>query len=178
MYKLTNGHYLTLQELPNCSSQFHLFIPGNEIPRWFSYWNIGGSVTMQASGLRSDHNFSGFVVCAVLSLPCCTDMSYMEIQCKIEAQEDDYDFSVAIPSFATLESDHLWLAYLPLETFKTKRFQVLTKASFNIFYVGENFWDAAVKMCGVVPIHTEVEDFVYKGQQLRPPIWNPWPFGL
>ncbi|KAH9685389.1 ADP-ribosyl cyclase/cyclic ADP-ribose hydrolase [Citrus sinensis] len=165
-------------ELPICSSQFHLFIPGNEIPRWFSYWNIGGSVTMQASGLRSDHNFSGFVVCAVLSLPCCTDMSYMEIQCKIEAQEDDYDFSVAIPSFATLESDHLWLAYLPRETFKTKRFQVLTKASFNIFYVGENFWDAAVKMCGVVPIHTEVEDFVYKGQQLRPPIWNPWPFEL
>ncbi|ESR45018.1 hypothetical protein CICLE_v10003731mg [Citrus x clementina] len=71
-----------LVELPNCSSQFHLFIPGNEIPRWFSYWNIGGSVTIQASGLRSDHNFSGFAVCAVLSLPCCTDMSYMEINVK------------------------------------------------------------------------------------------------
>ncbi|KAH9685383.1 ADP-ribosyl cyclase/cyclic ADP-ribose hydrolase [Citrus sinensis] len=164
-----------LLEVPNCSSQFHIFLPGNEIPRWFRFRNIGGSVTMRAPRLD---NFIGFAVCAVLSLPRCMDRFYSEIRCKLLWGEDDYKFSVAIPSFTTLESDHLWLAYLPRGTFKTHCFRGLTKASFNIFYMGEEFRNASVKMCGVVPLYTEVEDTVYKGQQLWPPIWNPGPSGL
>ncbi|ESR45533.1 hypothetical protein CICLE_v10000206mg [Citrus x clementina] len=164
-----------LLEVPNCSSQFHIFLPGNEIPRWFRFRNIGGSVTMRAPRLD---NFIGFAVCAVLSLPRCMDRFYSEIQCKLLWGEDDYKFSVAIPSFTTLESDHLWLAYLPQETFKTQCFRGLTKASFNIFYMGEEFRNASVKMCGVVPLYMEVEDTVHKGQQLWPPIWNPGPSGL
>lgn len=105
-----------LLEVPNCSSQFHLFLPGNEIPRWFRFRNIGGSVTMRAPRLD---NFIGFAVCAVLSLPRYMDRIYSEIQCKLLWGEDYYKFSVAIPSFTTLESDHLWLAYLPRKTFKT-----------------------------------------------------------
>ncbi|KAH9685385.1 ADP-ribosyl cyclase/cyclic ADP-ribose hydrolase [Citrus sinensis] len=154
---------------------FHIFLPGNEIPRWFRFRNIGGSVTMRAPRLD---NFIGFAVCAVLSLPRCMDRFYSEIRCKLLWGEDDYKFSVAIPSFTTLESDHLWLAYLPRGTFKTHCFRGLTKASFNIFYMGEEFRNASVKMCGVVPLYTEVEDTVYKGQQLWPPIWNPGPSGL
>lgn len=46
-----NSHHLMLQEVPNCSSQFHIFLPGNEIPRWFRFRNIGGSVTMRAPRL-------------------------------------------------------------------------------------------------------------------------------
>ncbi|KAH9751271.1 ADP-ribosyl cyclase/cyclic ADP-ribose hydrolase [Citrus sinensis] len=164
-----------LLEVPNCSSQFHIFLPGNEIPRWFRFRNIGGSVTMTAPRLD---NFIGFAVCAVLSLPRCMDRFYSEIQCKLLWGEDDYKFSVAIPSFTTLESDHLWLAYLPRETFKTQCFRGLTKASFNIFYMGEEFRNASVKMCGVVSLYMEVEDTVYMGQQLWPPIWNPGPSGL
>lgn len=40
-----------LLEVPNCSFQFHIFLPGNEIPRWFRFRNIGGSVTMRAPRL-------------------------------------------------------------------------------------------------------------------------------
>lgn len=44
--------------------------------------------------------------------------------------------------------------------------------------MGEEFRNTSVKMCGVTPLYLEVEDTIYKEQQLWPPIWNPGPSGL
>ena len=46
-------------------SYYQVIIPGSEIPKWFSYQNVGGSVNLQVPSDLLDNKLMGIAVCAV-----------------------------------------------------------------------------------------------------------------
>ncbi|KAK0603262.1 hypothetical protein LWI29_003105 [Acer saccharum] len=107
----------------NClSDQFHISIPGNEIPEWFSYMSDKNSVKIGLPLNWLNDEFMGIAMCGVFTLDH-KDFVGSEIgaECSMDIMGESYMFYFALHSFTTFESDHLWLAYLPREQFEHDR---------------------------------------------------------
>ncbi|KAK0602127.1 hypothetical protein LWI29_030577 [Acer saccharum] len=100
-----------LQQQVNLSSQFHIRLPGFDIPAWFSCKNDGNSVEIGLPPNWLNDDFMGIAMCGVFepaleNLDCIVGMG-----CIMSIMRNRYHFYFKIPSFTAVESHHLWLAY-------------------------------------------------------------------
>ncbi|KAI9156378.1 hypothetical protein LWI28_005312 [Acer negundo] len=101
-----------LQQPVNLSSQFHIRLPGFDIPEWFSCKNDGNSVEIGLPPDWLNDDFMGIAMCGVFepaleNLDCIAGM-----RCTMSIMRNRYDFYFKIPSFTAVDSHHLWLAYI------------------------------------------------------------------
>ncbi|KAK0602174.1 hypothetical protein LWI29_031049 [Acer saccharum] len=151
-----------LQEISNRSTQFHICLPGNEIPECFKNWREGYELQIGLSPNWFNDEFVGFAVFAVISNP--SNVNEFEVRCSITVKARNYIFGFAIASFTPMQSDHLWLGYLSLEEINKKHSDQRENLSIascihaDFLFVGReyNYWDGnTVKRCGI--------RLVYKG---------------
>ncbi|TXG49765.1 hypothetical protein EZV62_025640 [Acer yangbiense] len=106
-----------LQQPVNLSCQFHILLPGFDIPEWFSCKNDGDSVEIGLPPDWLNDDFMGIAMCGVFepaleNLDCITRMG-----CSVSIMGNRFEFYFKIPSFTAVESHHLWLAYISRVTF-------------------------------------------------------------
>ncbi|KAL5778625.1 hypothetical protein ACOSQ2_009362 [Xanthoceras sorbifolium] len=140
-----------LQEHPN-PFQFHIRLPGSEIPEWFDRWSNACSAEINLSPNWLNDEFIGFAMCAVFAISDHSDE--VEIHCAMTINTCLFKFSFAIPCFTTVESDHLWLAYLSRWMFESgSRDQISTskhvRAHFRIIGRDKKECSSSVKSCGI-----------------------------
>ncbi|KAK0600237.1 hypothetical protein LWI29_012943 [Acer saccharum] len=139
-------------------SQFHIRLPGSDIPEWFDNWSNASSAEISLSPNWLNDEFMGFSVCAVFAI---SDHSDEEIHCAMTIKTGLFKFSFAIPGYTTVDSDHLWLAYLSRCMFESgSRDRLSTskhvRAHFLIIGRDKKEWSTScVKSCGI--------RLVYKG---------------
>ncbi|KAK0592430.1 hypothetical protein LWI29_018944 [Acer saccharum] len=101
-----------LQQPVNPSYQFHIRLPGFDIPEWFSCKNDGNSVEIGLPPDWLNDDFMGIAMCGVFE-PALENLDCsVEMRCNISILTNRYGFYFKIPSFTVVESHHLWLAYI------------------------------------------------------------------
>ncbi|KAK0592821.1 hypothetical protein LWI29_026044 [Acer saccharum] len=101
-----------LQQAVNPSCQFHIRLPGFDIPEWFSCKNDGNSVEIGLPPDWLNDDFMGIAMCGVFE-PALENLDCsVEMECNISILTNRYRFYFKIPSFTAVESHHLWLAYM------------------------------------------------------------------
>ncbi|TXG67401.1 hypothetical protein EZV62_008676 [Acer yangbiense] len=107
------------------SNQFSIYLPGNEIPEWFSYQSLESLINIQVLGNDLvNRKFMGFVICAVLG--CNEYKSRVEhhtlgVRCEFETYYDQIKICEGIRYYIThyrpdrptvfVDSDHMLLGY-------------------------------------------------------------------
>ncbi|KAL5778621.1 hypothetical protein ACOSQ2_009358 [Xanthoceras sorbifolium] len=110
--------YLQQQQLVNRSSLFHIPLPGSEIPEWFSCRSDGKSVGIGLPPNWLNDEFIGIAICGVIAPhPEHLDRSW-SMTCGFSIMRNNYSFCFENPGFTTLESEHLWLAYVSRVNFE------------------------------------------------------------
>ncbi|KAL5843244.1 hypothetical protein ACOSQ4_009202 [Xanthoceras sorbifolium] len=107
-----------LQQQVNLSSQFHIRLPGREIPKWFSYRSDGDSVGIGLPPNWLNDEFMGIAMCGVIALHPEDLNDISSVRCTMSIMKNDYSFYFFIPHFTTFESELLWLAYASREKFE------------------------------------------------------------
>ena len=141
-----------LQEQLYCRS---ILLPGSDIPKWFTFQNIGPSIALQLP----EHcliNLIGFALCAVIDFEHRPSNSRdsLYINCGIHIKmnkAEDLAFNCFLASIRdAIDSDHVILGFSPL--------------GIGGFPVGGgnhntavmvNFFPAKVKCCGVSPVYAD-----------------------
>ncbi|KAH7568383.1 hypothetical protein JRO89_XS07G0284800 [Xanthoceras sorbifolium] len=118
IYVDTNNHDAMLQQQVNLSSQFHIRLPGREIPKWFSYRSDGDSVGIGLPPNWLNDEFMGIAMCGVIALHPEDLNDISSVRCTMSIMKNDYSFYFFIPHFTTFESELLWLAYASREKFE------------------------------------------------------------
>lgn len=139
-----------LQEQLNCPS---ILLPGNEIPTWFTFQNVGHSIALQLP----EHclvNLIGFALCAVIDfkqLPSNSGESFY-INCGIYFKMNKpggLSFNCFLASIRDfIDSDHIILGFNPLGIVG---FPVGVGNHSTTVLI--NFCAANVKCCGVSPVY-------------------------
>ncbi|KAL5776120.1 hypothetical protein ACOSP7_009046 [Xanthoceras sorbifolium] len=151
-----------LQEISNRSTQFHICLPGSEILECFRHWSEGDEVKIGLSPNWFNDEFIGFVVFAVISNP--ANVNEFEVRCSITIKARSYIFGFAISSFTAIQSDHLWLGYLPLEEIKkkdpdhTENLSIASCIHSTFLFIGRgyNYGDGnMVKRCGIRLVYNQ-----------------------
>ncbi|KAK3219245.1 hypothetical protein Dsin_013215 [Dipteronia sinensis] len=163
MLQEISNHDPMLQEPPSFPShQFHIRLPGSEIPGFFCCRREGSSVDGRLPSGWLNDEFMGFAVCAVFALPDHSDD--VEIKGYIATRLGSSNFSFSYRGFTTIDSDHLWLGYLSRDIF---HHNIITTSNggegvfvfFNVSW-GENAFNSLVKRCGVRLVYKQdVENF-------------------
>ncbi|TXG49764.1 hypothetical protein EZV62_025639 [Acer yangbiense] len=97
-----------LQQPVNLSSQFHIRLPGKDIPEWFSCKNDGNSVEIGLPPNWLNDDFMGIAMCGVFE----PALENLDMECVMSILGSRYAFNFRIPCFTAVESHHLWLAYI------------------------------------------------------------------
>ncbi|XP_068316350.1 disease resistance protein RPV1-like [Pyrus communis] len=127
-----NPHYMNLYFIfSNClrlgnhlrQFSFNMSLPGSDIPDWFSQQCTGSSVTARLQ-LNLFHNkLLGFAICAVSNFKsahyCASNLS-VQCFCTFKGNHHEYSSNIYMLDwdFKTdrfLESDHMFLGYVPVE---------------------------------------------------------------
>ncbi|KAL5776122.1 hypothetical protein ACOSP7_009048 [Xanthoceras sorbifolium] len=145
-----------LQEISNRSTQFHICLPGSEIPECFRHWSEGDEIKIGLSPNWFNDEFIGFVVFAVISNP--TNVNEFEVRCSFTMKARTYVFGFAIASFTVMESDHLWLGYVSLEEInkrhsdQSENLSIASCIHAEFLFIGREYtyWNGnTVKRCGI-----------------------------
>ncbi|KAK2637356.1 hypothetical protein Ddye_032148 [Dipteronia dyeriana] len=150
---------------------FHISIPGNETPEWFSSGSSdGNSVKIGLPPNWLNDEFMGIAICGVLTLDH-EDFDGSEIFAvsHMHIMGNHYKFSLALHSFTTFESDHIWLAYLPCEMFELERSLTLESAHMlSHLYPWEYEYDSSnsVLVSASTCIHAGFSVINYQGGHL------------
>ncbi|KAL4632214.1 hypothetical protein ACB092_04G035700 [Castanea dentata] len=143
-YFITDKHYYGQDRLAH-----YIYVPGDEIPKWFSHQNVGASVSLQ---MPSDfcNKLMGIVMCVVfvfyqhspfesfdqLDFEDLGHNKYThKLSCSIEFNNYEI-FGVAngfSEEFGKIELYHLWLQYLPSQFFNEDWEKLLSKSNANGF---------------------------------------------
>ncbi|TXG66084.1 hypothetical protein EZV62_007359 [Acer yangbiense] len=101
-----------LQQPVNPFGQFHIRLPGSEIPEWFKCKSDGNSVKIGLPPNWLNDELMGIAMCGVFA-PAPEDLDPLQsMGCKMFIMRNEYCFCFEMPSFTNFESDHLWLAYV------------------------------------------------------------------
>ncbi|KAK0593199.1 hypothetical protein LWI29_032789 [Acer saccharum] len=107
---------------------FEIYIPGNEIPEWFSCRSDEDSVKIGLPSNWLNDEFMGIAMCGVFT-PDHKDLDGRKyVICCMDIMGNRYLYSGGRHRFTTFESNHLWLNYVPREAFETTRSQTLESA--------------------------------------------------
>lgn len=151
------------QELTN-HSQFHIRLPGSEIPKWFNHWQNDSSISIQLPLRWLSDNFMGFAVCAIFAMPDFPGEISWDICCNLTVKRREFFFNFTIPSFTSIKSDHLWVGYLSRLRFSGPSEWLGTstniQASFKISGKGAKEWNTSVKRCGIRPIYKQDVEYL------------------
>ncbi|KAK0581070.1 hypothetical protein LWI29_009626 [Acer saccharum] len=140
--------------------QFHLHVPGSEIPELFSYWSEGSTITWPPPHCLLNDELIGYCVCAVMSIP---DPSYdVRIQCHVENNAFLYR-----PYSDFKGDDHLWLAYFPNNTLYRNKYGEYDggkgplTARFVIYdFESDEEYYNVVKRCGILPVYKQDVEYL------------------
>ncbi|KAK0581601.1 hypothetical protein LWI29_015790 [Acer saccharum] len=166
-------HWLQIDEIINHDTrfdplygpEFHLQLPGSEIPELFSYWSEGSKIEWLPPHCSLNDELVGFCVCAVMSIP---DCSYdVGIRCSMGGYG-----TYCHPRCNLMGDDHLWLAYFSKNSLYQDNehdFGQGVTAHFEICYI--NDWrkggnkkeynnNNVVKRCGIRPIYKQDVEYL------------------
>ncbi|KAJ4959592.1 hypothetical protein NE237_026703 [Protea cynaroides] len=98
---------------------FNIFLPGSEVPDWFSHWNIGSSVSFEVPPLL-DGRIQGLTVCAIYTAndkpkEFTIDMNGNAPSAIIHNKTKGH-FCESLPIMYTIQDNHqhdLWVAHIP-----------------------------------------------------------------
>ena len=125
------------QEIYKKSVQFHylcafnIMIPGSEIPKWFTHQSVGDTVSAQFTH-QNENKWIGIVVCVVL-MPCPNFRNILD--CEILSNEHRVLLIYVGYSLRSVKinSDHLWMYYIPCQAFRENERAVLAQIDENGF---------------------------------------------
>ncbi|KAL5845954.1 hypothetical protein ACOSQ3_009478 [Xanthoceras sorbifolium] len=100
-----------LQELSFNSAQFHICLPGSEIPGAFRHWSEGSQIRIGLSPNWCNEKLMGIALCAVL--PMVEKLCEYKIYGDICIGSDRFRYMFNIPA-GCIDSDHLWLGYFSI----------------------------------------------------------------
>ncbi|XP_040368728.1 disease resistance protein RPV1-like isoform X2 [Rosa chinensis] len=151
---------------------FQIVIPGNNIPEWFSCWNVGCSLSVPVPADWNNSRFLGFALCAVFALDehhpvdelymdefktfnathhlvCCLKLDGRELE--VYGRQPAFRFS---EEFCQVESDHLWLFYVSCDKYFGTEWwhNICSQVEFLFKTRGPGLY---VKRCGVRLIHEQ-----------------------
>ncbi|KAK3173838.1 hypothetical protein Dsin_032801, partial [Dipteronia sinensis] len=115
-----------LQQPVDLSAQFHIGLPGSEIPRWFGCRSDGNSVDTGLPPNWFSDEFMGIAMCGVFTL----DPDDLKatgpkiIVCTMSITRYTYEYHFTIPDFTTVKSNHLWLVFVPRAKLEPERSDV------------------------------------------------------
>ena len=108
-------------------SRYEMFIPGSEIPGWFSHQITGAEISIQEPSSHLCNEWIGTIVCFVFS-------SHLEfsLSCQFIANGKVMSSTVGFPGRGVgLFSDHIWLFYLLPQYYKEKDIKLLNECEAN-----------------------------------------------
>ncbi|KAK2639785.1 hypothetical protein Ddye_027580 [Dipteronia dyeriana] len=158
-----------LKEQP---TKFGIFLPGTEIPEWFTYQSVGSSVNIPV--LRQDlvnRKLMGFAICAVLGFEEYQNINLeylrVKVDCRFEAYYHFEHFPLSYKSndFSLfIDSDHILLGY---SSFSNK-FDSLSQNLEKLFASANDSVDISfeikdyygVKHYAVHPIYAEPNEII------------------
>ena len=109
-------------------SRYEMFIPGSEIPGWFSHQITGAEISIQEPSSHLCNEWMGFATCVVIC-PHHQVVDYFDLDCSLIFNGKDTGYSI-LTHAAKVSSDHLWLLYFPP--------QILNR------YLGKLLWECDV----------------------------------
>ncbi|KAK2639777.1 hypothetical protein Ddye_027572 [Dipteronia dyeriana] len=157
-------------------THFSIYLPGSEIPEWFTYQSSGSSVNIQL--LRQDlvnRKFMGFAICAVLRI----EEYHSEHQflgVRVNCHFETYDHYISFPLYYNIynrdghgvfiNSDHILLGYSSFSKFdylhqNLKKLFVGDIDYMHIsFEIKERIEDYKMKHYAVHPIYAESKEII------------------
>ena len=137
---------------------YNIILPGSKIPDWFRHRSQGREINVKVpSNWYDNSNFLGFAISAIIEPNRGSEMWFM--YCDLDTQDLNSTshrilsvtgvWSYRLES-TPIESDHVWLAYIPsFFSFTRDRWSHI-KFSFSSMYD-----DCNVKSCGICPLYKE-----------------------
>ncbi|KAH9782182.1 Disease resistance-like protein DSC1 [Citrus sinensis] len=159
------------------SHKFSIVVPGSEIPKWFMYQNEGSSITVtRPSYLCNMNQVVGYAACRVFHVPKHSTgirrfYRYPHPAHVLHCSMDGYNVSHFIyfgEKFGHRGSDHLWLLYLPRQSYYCNVKWHFESNHFRLSFMDErekhcpagSGTGLKVKRCGFHPGYMhEVEEF-------------------
>ncbi|KAK3172202.1 hypothetical protein Dsin_033131 [Dipteronia sinensis] len=166
LYMDTKNHDVILQQRVNrFSHQFHIRLPGSEIPKWFSCKSDGNRVAIELRPNWFNDEFMGIAMCGVYA-PLNNGIRQMTFGVEMSMMRNTYAFLFSIPSFIAVESDHLCLFFVSRVMFEHPDY-VLPKSNNYVSLIGSpcihaEFFGSKSKVmkCGIRQVYKQdIEDF-------------------
>ena len=150
-----------VQQYPNIQVPFSTVFPGSTIPDWFMHYGKGHEVDIDVDPDWYDSNFLGFALSAVIepmdesittgwSTYCNLDLCDLNSESESSCICSFTDVRTRQLEHTTINSDHLWLAYVPsFFGFNGKKW---SRIKFSFSTSGKS---CIVKHWGVFPLYIE-----------------------
>ena len=110
---------------------FNIVIPGSEVPKWFTHQSVGDTVSARVTH-QNENKWIGIAVCGVpKSCPCFETYLFCEI-----LLNGHYVSFVCVGHcnrYVKFKSDHLWMSYMPSQTFSENEREMLGQIDENGF---------------------------------------------
>ncbi|KAK2632613.1 hypothetical protein EUGRSUZ_L01333 [Eucalyptus grandis] len=90
-------------------TRIDIFHPGNKIPRWFKHQSTTRLIRFPVLS-ESYRDIAGLAFCAIVSSP---NRKEVDILCEIQLFVNNQETYGGVDCFSSLESDHVWLLYVP-----------------------------------------------------------------
>ncbi|KAK2632609.1 hypothetical protein EUGRSUZ_L01328 [Eucalyptus grandis] len=90
-------------------TRIDIFHPGNKIPRWFKHQSTTRLIRFPVLS-ESYRDIAGLAFCAIVSSP---TRKEVDILCEIQLFVSNQETYGGVDCFSSLESDHVWLLYIP-----------------------------------------------------------------
>ncbi|TXG67527.1 hypothetical protein EZV62_008802 [Acer yangbiense] len=157
-------------------TKFSIYLPGSEIPEWFTYQSSGSPISIQV--LRQDlvdRKFMGFAICAVLRI----EEYHSEHQflgVRVNCHFETYDDYISFPLYyniydrdghgVSINSDHILLGYSSFSKFDYlyQNLEKLFAGDIDYmdisFEIKERIEDYKMKLYAVHPIYVESKEIV------------------
>ncbi|KAJ0025649.1 hypothetical protein Pint_07345 [Pistacia integerrima] len=142
------------------------YLPGSEIPDWFSYQSSGSSITCKLPRDLCNRSFIGFAIFAVIVFEsgCYAHEFYVSCDCQFGTKYADRvkfecHFNTVSEANMVVDADHMVLGYVPFcDTWLGDGDH--TTASFGFsptqyFHTADPIEGCKLKCCGVCPLYLQ-----------------------
>ncbi|XP_019053234.1 PREDICTED: TMV resistance protein N-like isoform X2 [Nelumbo nucifera] len=175
---LSHLQNISVLTLANCnklwlsshSGIFDIFLPGSDVPEWFSNQNIGSSIYLEVPAL-SDCRLQEFLVLAVYTGDRATNENVFGPRIKIinETSGLKWSYESTIYFVSTTSQDQVWMCRIPRTVFENV-FEVGDRLIVKV-KIGIPLW---VKKCGVHLVYNtdHEEDSQLKDQRMVQYTWK------
>ncbi|GAY58012.1 hypothetical protein CUMW_183830, partial [Citrus unshiu] len=183
--------YENLEKISYPERRGYVYVPGNEIPKWFRFQSVGSLITLKVPSPPADNWFSngkviGFAFSAIVSFPDHHDVKKLglcELVCEIKVKSEDCNPQVILRYVVVvrnLESDHLLMGYYFFDDHDFNAFRENTCVLEAVQFYYKMYDDASeclecypVKKCGIhlfsAPDSTEDPSEIFKCEKEEEP---------